>query len=597
MKLRFSTPVIAAIAALLLLASCSKSNKQGKLIPKDAGFVLHINSKSIFEKINIAEVKQTDWYKQMMEQLDKDSTTPVFVKRLHENMASSGLDSTADIIFFGQKDSMDRMNLVLEGGLRDSKAFENFLKNIYPDGSVAKDGDIQTMAIMDHAILTWNNDRFIMGIKTPAMGGMYGMPRRDEESGPGGPRLYNDTSNATIESTGLSDITSFCKNLYSLKESNSLGSDEKFTGLMNTEGDVHGWVNIEKLVGGSSLPMGMMSMIKLDAFTNGNISTYTASFDKGKMSLKVKSFVGKDLDKILDKYSGGSINTDMIKNIPSENIDGVLAFHFKPGGLKELVKLSGMDGLLDLMLIRQGFSVDDFVKANKGDLMIVFTDLQMKKDSLSFEGADKKMRSDVYDKPDVKVLFSAAIGDKDAFNKLIAAGKDVVGTESKVHYKTNANYFAIGTDATMVDQYLAGGKHEPAFLNKLSGNAIGGFVDIQKILKAMPPDPAKDSLAKLMWDESVKMWESATLTGGDYSGGGINQVFEFNLLDKNTNSLKQLFQYTMTMSSFEQQKMKKMEANNKIEAVTKIEPPVISDTARVVQPRHTTRKTTGNKKK
>jgi|GEM_PF-389423 len=568
MKLRFSTPLIAAVATLLLLASCSsKTNKQGKMIPKEAGFVLHFNGKSLFEKLNIAEIKQTDWYKQMMEEVNKDSTAPVFVKRFHENMASSGIDSVSDMLFFGQKDPEGRTKLVFEGGLRDAKAFESFLKTIYPEGSIVKDGDIQSMAIMSHAVLTWNKDKFAMGMMPPEMGGWPMHPplsnlhdQNDSAGMAGMPRRYYDDSSAvrSEESNSLADITSYCKNLYSLKESNSLGADEKFSELMNTEGDIHAWVSVDNLMGGTDMPMGMMSMMKLDAFTKDNVSTYTVNFDKGKVVVKLKSYMSKELSDILKKYSGGSINTDMIKNIPSENVMGVLAFHFNPEGLKKMVELSGMEPFINLMTMKQGMTVDDFIKANKGDLLLVVSDLKMKKDSFDIGAVkEKKGKPYVFSKPDMKILFSAAINDKDAFKKLIGVGSDMrEGKDDKFHYNSNANYFAISNDSASVEQYLAGGKHEQPFLSKISGNAIGGYADIQKILMATQPDPDKDSLTKQMWDASVKMWDNAVLTGGDYSNGGLSQQFELNLMDKNTNSLRQLFQYAMTMSGLAQKKAK-----------------------------------------
>lgn len=36
------------------------------------------------------------------------------------------------------------------------------------------------------------------------------------------------------------------------------------------------------------------------------------------------------------------------------------------------------------------------------------------------------------------------------------------------------------------------------------------------------------------------MWDDVYMKGGSYSGGGITQTMEINLIDKNTNSLKQL---------------------------------------------------------
>ncbi len=554
MQLRFRTQLLTAIAATLLLVSCSKTNKQGKMIPKEAGFVIHWNSKSLAEKVSLAEIKETDWYKHMMEEVSADSTAPEFVKKLHDNIQHNGIDSLADLIFFGVNNLEEGMKLVVEGGLKDAKMFETFLKNVYPEGSIGKEGDISVMPVKDKAVVTWNNERFVVGIQAPSMGGGYSMGK-------------DYGTDHAKDSSASSQLAAYCKKLYTLKDDENLTKDEKFTGLMNTEGDVHAWVNIEKLMG-NSLPMeamGAMSMMKLDVFTKGNISTYTASFDKGKISVRSKGYSGKELEEVLKKYSGGSINTDMLKNIPSQDIAGVFAFHFKPEGLKELVKLTGMDGLADLLLVRQGFTIDDFVKANKGDIMISVSDLTMKKDTFRFEGLGGKKETDIHDEPDAKIIFSASINDKDAFSKLIRAGKEQMGNEEKISYNSNANYFAIGNNADVISKYLAGGKNEPSFLSKLSGSAMGAYVDIQKILKAFESEAAKDSIGKKMWDESQKMWDNATLTGGDFSDGGYNMLYEVNLMDKDSNSLKQLVKYSMKMSALEREKMKQMEASFKLE--------------------------------
>ena len=57
-------------------------------------------------------------------------------------------------------------------------------------------------------------------------------------------------------------------------------------------------------------------------------------------------------------------------------------------------------------------------------------------------------------------------------------------------------------------------------------------------------------------DGSLKMWDNVTITGCDYSGGGINQLLEINMVDKNTNSLKQLFKYLVTMGALAKEKQK-----------------------------------------
>ncbi len=543
MQLHYRTKLLGAIAALLLFASCSKSNKQGKMVPKDAGFVLEMDGKSLSQKINMQELKQSDWYKQVVTEFKSDSMQSDFMKKIQDNTLVSGVDSLSDFIFFGDNSSLDGMKLVVEGGLKDAKAFESYLKMVYPEGSVSKNGDISVVAIKDKAVITWNNEKFAFGLITPSMNGMNSMGKNY------GMGDNKDSANST-------KLITYCKNLYSLKDDSSLAKDEKFSDLMNTDGDIHAWVNIEKLMG-ASIPMGALSMMKMDAFTQGAISTYTASFDKGKITIKSKGYSGKELSELYKKYSGGSINTDMLKNIPSQNVVGVFAFHFKPEGLKELIKLTGLDGFANLFLSREGMTTDDFIKANKGDIMLSVSDLAMKKDSFSYTGSDGIMHTTYSENPDSKFIFSAAIDDKDAFNKLVNVVKGQAGKQDKVYYNSNANYFAIGNDENMISKYLAGAKNDQSFIGKISGNAIGVYVDIQKILKALEPQAAKDSVNKLVWDESVKVWDNITVTGGDYSGGGYNMMMEINLLDKNTNSLMQLFKYSVRMAELEKEKMKK----------------------------------------
>jgi hypothetical protein len=58
----------------------------------------------------------------------------------------------------------------------------------------------------------------------------------------------------------------------------------------------------------------------------------------------------------------------------------------------------------------------------------------------------------------------------------------------------------------------------------------------------------KDSSAKIAFDASLKMWDNAYFKGGKYEDGGMNQSAEINLMDKSTNSLKQLNLYMGILS-------------------------------------------------
>ena len=566
MQLHFRTRLIAAIAVIIFFASCSKTNKQGRMVPKEAGFVMHINGKSLSGKVNMEELKQMDFYKQLNEEMMADSNQSELMKRLNTYNTNSGIDSLSDFIFFVDNSNPAASHLVLEAGLKDAKAFESFLKNVYPEGSISKDGDVQVMGIKNKVVITWNNEKIIAGFRGPA-----------NRFGDNYPEVVT-----TEDVNNIPELASSCKKMYALKEDSSMAKDEKFTDLVNTDGDLHAWINTEKLMG--NLPqMGMLSMMKMDKFLTGNISTLTLNFENGKIAIKSKGYAGKELSDVLKKYSGGSINTDMLKNIPSQDVVGVLALHFKPEGLKELVKLSGMDGFADILLAQQGISLDDFFKANKGDVMFAVSDLTMKKDSVHFPGVNGKTESFATETPDAKFIFSAAINNKDAFNKLINYAKkesgDGMGLD-KISYNTNKEYFAIGNSPDYVSKFLAGGKADLPFLSKISGNPVGGYVDLQKVMKVFATESNKDSISKKIMDESLKTWESVTLTGGDYSGGGLNQLLEVNMVDKGTNSLKQLFKYGLTMASLEKEREKSY--NTPIVDEVKVKPEVKKDNKPVI---------------
>jgi hypothetical protein len=66
---------------------------------------------------------------------------------------------------------------------------------------------------------------------------------------------------------------------------------------------------------------------------------------------------------------------------------------------------------------------------------------------------------------------------------------------------------------------------------------------------------------KGMFDASMKMWEDVVVTGGDYKDGVSTGEFTINMVDKKTNSLKQLNRYGQEM--YAAQKKQREEMMNK----------------------------------
>jgi hypothetical protein len=286
----------------------------------------------------------------------------------------------------------------------------------------------------------------------------------------------------------------------------------------------------------------------------------TAIFEEGKINVHQKMYASAELTDLLKKYGGGTVSSEMIKNIPSENITGMLALHFKPEGIRELIKLTGMDGFLNMFTSELGFNLDDFVKANKGDVVLAVTDFTMRPDSFDFK--TDKGRDTVFSsyKPDVNIVFAVSVGDNPSFDKLMNAGKKMrenMHRDSGIYYARNDKYFALGNKQQNVTKYIGGGNNKFEFPGKADDHPVAFYINIQKILNEINPRPGMDSVDRAILAESKSMWSDVFLTGGEYKDDGFVINTEVNLLDKKTNSLKQLNHYADIIAKSVLEKKKK----------------------------------------
>lgn len=516
----------------ILITSCSKKSDLGKMIPKEASVIVHLNSKSILSKLSWEEIKQSYWYNQLASDTSISASSKAFIN----DPEKTGIDIKSDILFFVLKPD-NNGQAVVRGSLKDSKAFSEFIKNMHPGGTTTKDGDINIFKTGE-AVIGWDDNRFAF------VAGADASRFQNIDS------LNIDSMSSPIKTLPLpasvsDSLLKVCKNLFALNEDNSLYKDEKFAEMVDEEGDMHFWINASELSKSSMQGMpGMAGMVKLDKFLENNISTATVNFEDGKITGTTKQYFGKELSDILKK-GDGNLNSDMVKRLPSQNIAAVYAMHFTPASLLEIIKLTGLDGFINLFLGAEGLTLDDIVRATKGDIVFAVSDITLKNDSTNIQGmaGDSIMNPGI--KPGATFFFSVAIGDKDAFNKVVnfgkKMGKDV--TQKNVYQKTDDKYFALSNSQDAVNKYFSGTQSNPDFLSKINDHPMGGFVDVQMILRAMQTEISKDSSGKVLYDRNIAMWNNLSFTGGEYKDGGLVSNGEINLIDTKTNSLKQLNQY------------------------------------------------------
>lgn len=540
-----------AFMAVLLFTSCSKkTNKQGRYIPETAAAVMHINGESLNAKLPWEEIKKNDWFAE----IQKDSSMSGFSKSILDNPANTGVNVKADILLFYVSDSTGSY-AALEGAITDDAKFKSMLLESNKNGKeIVKDG--YTYFSTDKNCVAYNKERFFATMET----GVYNYLSNPLP-------IPLDTAYADISTTtNKRDMSTVASQIISLAEDKSMAKNEKFSQLIASKGDAHFWFNAKYFDATKNLGA-MASMANLSKLYDGAITVGTLNFENGKIDIDAKSYGGKEITDLYKNYNGTGIDKTMLQNIPSQNVAGVFAFNFKPAGIKEFLKLLNMDGLVNLGAAQAGFNLDDFVKANKGDILIAATDV--KADSTSFG------------QPTAKFIFATSVGDKASFNKIIDAGKKYGGAmgsmgAEKFSFNTNEKYFVFSNDKASTDKFLTGSTvAAPSYIDKIVGGPFGGYVNLQYILGVMKPNTDADSASVAMYKASNNVWDNMILNGGNFKDGGITQHWEINMLDKTTNSLKQLNTYLGFMSAM--QKKKTIAFNNRWmdEDVLKTEPSAV----------------------
>jgi Domain of unknown function (DUF4836) len=543
---------ILSLFVLLFVVSCKKGDKSGLLVPEDAGVVVHINSPSLSSKLSWEEISQTEWF----QEISKEATDSTAAKLL-KDPGQSGIDSKAALVFYVKKQGRGGY-VAFTGTVKDAATFEAFNKEISKgEATVTKDGDISYLSSGKSGLVAWTSSRFVY-IGDAPLGDMQ--------------QAFERQGSYESYKFPVDSLKMFGKTALTLKSSDNLDKDSRFTSLIQDGSDVHIWVNASSLYS-NSLGGGVLSMMKLNMLLEGNVSATSLNFDNGKIAVKSKQFYGDAMRKILSDYPAKPLSEDVINRIPSQNVVSVFAMNYPPAGLNEFLKATGIDGMTNGFLGRMGYSIEEFIKANKGELLISVSDLEIKtKEKVMDMGEGQEPYKYSTTEPDMKVLFAASVNDKPAFDKLIgialAETKGMTSANTpEIHYKLDNNWFAASNSQEHVEKFLAGGSTKNAVADKISGHPFGFYIDIQKIIKSGEAS-VKDSSDKAAMTASVNMWQDAIATGGAYKDKALDFEFEINLVDKNTNSLKQLNQYINTMYKIQSEKKKKyMDYDNSADTI------------------------------
>lgn len=507
-------------AAILLFAtSCKKSvPDQAKYIPKDAMFVFDLDWKSLSDKAAKGNINWDSLFKSADVGSDTEFAT---VKTKIDEFMKSGVDESSNVFFFIKTGGSIMSGQSTSAGavvaMKDAGMFESYIKKQPGIGEIKKGSDYSYVTLEGNLFVGWNKD---VAILTGAE-----MNTGQETPAPSDPKKSLDA-------------------LFGLKEETSVASIPEFVDLVAEKGDMLFFSNSTGAL--NTLPL--LGMTKFADLLKDSYGAGVINFDDGKVNASFKSYSGKDLADIWKKYAGPTVDMSMVTQYPLP-VEGYAAFSFNPQIIIEMIRYGGFESTVNDFVSKEGFTTDDIVKAFKGDFAVVFSDIAVTEKETEYEGIKFKSKQ-----PTAKLLFNAKIGDKVAFDKIMKKlvdegmlmeknGQYVPAGES-FGYSINidSKNLVIANDSTLLQQYLAGKGNAAipaAVADKSKGKSFAFYVDINKILQAMPADSSSKSAV----DAAKATFKDAMASAENFNGKFVGSTMELNTMQPSENSFVTLVKF------------------------------------------------------
>lgn len=519
-------------ATILFVASSCKNPvpDQIKYIPKDAMVVLDLNWKNLSDKASSGNINWDSLYHSISDE-KADSLVTEGKKKVQDFMRS-GVDTTKDILFFMKMGGSIMAGQQVSGGvvgaMKDAAAFEAYLKKQPRIDDIQKGKNYSYTKVEGSFYVGWNSEVVIIA----GIGNNQGF---------GGNRGAGSSETATGNDQYLAT-------LFSLKEEESIAAVPEFRDLIAQKGDMFFWSNTSTAL--NSVPV--LGMTKISDLLKDSYGAGVINFENGKVVANFKSYSGKDLAAIWDKYKGPQVDMNLVSQFPSP-VQGYAAFSFNPQVIAEIIKYGGFESTVKQFMDKAGFSLDDVLKIFKGDFAIVFGDIAYTETSYTFDDEVYKTK-----RPTAKILFNATIGDKAAYDKVMGKlaeagevemvnGQYVPKGLSGIAWNMDGKNLIVASDNTLLQQYLAnkGNATIPADIaSRSKGKSIAFYVDINKIAATF----AADSIAGASAKTAQATFHNAFATSENFNGKFVSSDMELKMVNEKDNSLVSLVKFFAAMS-------------------------------------------------
>jgi len=515
------------LLVVVLVTSCSKAPKQTQYIPKDASAIFSINPKQLFDKLNNNHVNVDSIMKSAM----ANDTT---MRWTMDDIKNSGINMDDDVYMFVQQAGSimsGQSNVIgFVGAMHSTSDFEAFLKKKLSTVQIQKANDYSYANLKNGFVAGWNDNAALIVDAT-------------------GTNMANGENSGANFGASQKALTTY----FTQKEDASIASVDAFKGAAKEKADMLLFTSSNSAL--NTMPV--LGMSKASDLLKDMYSVNTINFEDGKVVMDSKAYTNKMLADTLKAYAGPKVDMDMVDHYPGA-VNGFALFSFNPKLLTAIMNIAGVTAMANQNLQQMGFTVDDVIRAFKGDFAVIFSNFGV------VEKTDPDYPQYKAKQPTAKLLVNAAIGDKAAYDKVVSAlaAKGIMvqqngqyvfkeiaeGRSDGFVMNTDGKNLLVASDAALLQQYKGGtGKVNlpPGIADKARGNAVAFYADIASMLNAIPPDTTDQA----MINSARQTFKNAIITGENISGNTITGHMEVNLVNDKENSLATLTRYFGTLAN------------------------------------------------
>jgi len=527
--------ILAVLVIAVIFTSCSGGGpKEARFIPKSSSAVIILDPGAMQDKLTKGGISIDTLLSRVFK---NDSIDGKDKAKINEFRTNAGMNWQSQLFFFvSQKGNPATpeggttvMNLM--GGLTDAAKFETWItkQDELNKKTVVKEKDYSYLVAEDNTIISWSAKNVIVTIYNFSQ-----QPTYDTVT-----MQFKIPEKKNVEAEMKEQV----KTYYTQAKDASMAGVKEFTGMFKEKADGYAFTSSNSSL--SALSMLPVSLPKVEELLKDNYSASTLSFEDGKIVAKSSTYTNPLISNILKEYAGPTVNLSMIERYPSDKINGIMLASFNPEIFGGFLKQLEVEGLVNGMMEKTGFSVQDLYKSLKGEIAVIVSDLGTSTLEPQ-ERVDESMK-----KPMGKMILNAPIGDKASFTKLMDKATELgyftkVGNTYKsgelmkvlgMYMLADDKNLVIASDSLTYTQYMSGNSKaviNTETLNQFKGKSTVFYFDIANTIGGFYNNGGDYNQSMKTAKETFK---DIIGTSDNFDGKSIKGVFEIRMQNEKQNSL------------------------------------------------------------